>query len=154
MMVIDFEVDHGVLEEDLRASPVTADAGALEETFFVMPVKFVVNGADLLTLSGQQAHALPLLGFSTHMVRALDEMHSTDERRVYLAGGGDISLRAIGDRVEVHSSLTHRRVTVDRTELLVAFRDFADRVKRQLLALVPGMVSHPHWLIWFPRKDK
>lgn len=150
MITLDFEVDHGVLEEDLHASPVTAEAGVLEETYFVMPVTFVVDGADLLTLPGHQARSLPVLGFSSHMLQALEQMPSTGQRRVYLAGGGDISLRAAGNRVEINSSLTNRQVSVDRTELLLAFSKFADRVKHQLLSLVPGMESHPHWRGWFP----
>ena len=84
------------------------------------------------------------------MLQALEQMPSTGQRRVYLAGGGDIGLRAAGNRVEINSSLTNRQVSVDRTELLLAFSKFADRVKHQLLSLVPGMESHPHWRGWFP----
>jgi len=150
MITLDFEMDQHVLEEDLRASPVNADAGVLEETYFVMPVKFVVDGTDLLSLPGHQAHSLPLLGFTTHMLQALEQMAYTGQRRVYLAGGGDISLRAAGNRVEISSSLTNRQVTVDRAELLLALRNLAARVQQQLRSLVPGMDRHSSWRNWFP----
>jgi hypothetical protein len=153
MMVVDFKWDQEVLKKDLAASPVSADPAALEETYFVMPVRFSVDGVNLLSMSADQAHSLPLLGFSTHVLQMLEHMQSTDEGRVYLAGGGDVSICTEGQRVRIRSSLTNREVTVDREALLSAFRSFADCVKHQLVTWVPGIDRHPHWRTWF-RPDR
>ena len=42
MISIDFKLDEAVLAEDLMFVPSTVNAAALEETYFVMPVRLCV----------------------------------------------------------------------------------------------------------------
>jgi hypothetical protein len=52
MITLDFKVDEDALSEDLVANPETASAAALEQTYFVMPVRFAVDNTELLAFAG------------------------------------------------------------------------------------------------------
>ena len=48
MVSINFEADTAVLKEDLAALCDAAPEAALQETFFLMPVRFIIDGTDML----------------------------------------------------------------------------------------------------------
>jgi len=137
-----------------------------------MPVRFCINGAELLELhaSGNRdvfivpPHGeaqrvqlpyeerawlrLPLLGFATDMLQALQEMGMHGTQKVSLAGSGTLHLAREGDQLFLTSD-NGKTVTTDVAEVIDAFRDFLGKVRSMLLSHVPEIENHPFWDQWF-----
>jgi hypothetical protein len=93
-IVLQFQLDEAVLKEDVNDSISNENPAALEETYFIMPVRFGVGGVELLgeakskdikvflphpehglretTMSTRPCNwfPLPLIGFAFHGVLA------------------------------------------------------------------------------------
>lgn len=150
MTTLDFKLDESSLAEDRAASPATANPAALEETYFVMPVTFVVDGTNVLSLPGRSTHELPVLGFAADTLCVLEQLNRGEEKKLYLAGGGELRVRFDGHVFDIACSLNGRSVRVMREELLGAFRTFAGKVREMLVARVPEIQTHKMWRQWFP----
>jgi hypothetical protein len=150
MTTLDFKLDKSSLEEDLACSPANANPAALEETYFVMPVSFVVDGTDVLALPGRSTHELPVLGFAADTLRALEQLKPGEEKNLFLAGGGELRVRFDGRGFDISCSLNGHSVHVARDELISAFRSFAGKVKAMLVVRVPEIQTHEMWRRWFP----
>lgn len=152
MITLEFEIDEAALVEDGRYSPATANQAALEETYFLTPFRFAVDGVELLGVHERQPAtlALPLLGFASHVHRVVAGTLPGETKRCYLAGGGDLTFERRANLMHVSSSLTGAAVTVDAGELLQAVRSLLDRVRDLLLRRFPDMHAHPAWGSWFP----
>src|SRR5437870_3184320 len=98
MTIVEFRLDLGSLAQDLRYHPETADPAVLETTSFLMPVRFSINGIELLQGVGPDLKhpdpwvPLPVLGFATHVLEALHEMGPHSTREVSLTDGGTLYL--------------------------------------------------------------
>lgn len=151
MITLDFEIDEAVLAEDGRYSPATANPAALEETYFLTPFRFSVEGVELLGVHGGQPTtlSLPLLGFASHVHRVVAATRSGETKKCYLAGGGDLAFERTVNLMRVSSSLTGDAVTVDAGELLIATRSLLQRVRDVLVKRFPVMQAHPAWGSWF-----
>jgi hypothetical protein len=149
MIQLAFDVDASEIAQDLSADPLNAHPGVVEETYFLAPVTFVVDGRNLLAIRGMR-HRLPVLGFATDMLEALNQLRPNEERQVALAGGGSLTLRVMPPNVEIASSLTKERVVVESQELIRAFRRFAATVQHELLRQMPTLRAHRNWNRWFP----
>ncbi len=148
MITLHFDAEARALAEDCSLDPVHEDPAVLEETYFVVPVTFRVDGHDMLGAPGA-VHPLPLLGFASHMLEALAKLGQNDIRQVSLAGGGGLRLRSMGPNVEVQSSLTDVTVVVSRQDAVNAFKQFASDVAHELTRRTPSFRAHPHWSTWF-----
>jgi len=166
MTIVEFLLDEAVIAKDGQHSPNTASAAALEETYFVMPVRFSIKRVELLeqplnhsktfsdhSLGGSEQRnpylSLPLIGFGTHTVEFLSDIEAGEDRKMYLAGGGYLVFKRQKDMITVGSGINGRSCSESRSELLDAFSTFLGEVKRLLLSRVRGIDTHPSWLTWF-----
>lgn len=150
MTKIHFELDEMALAADAECAPAGADPAALEETYFVMPVRFEISGVDVLALQGGVARPLPLIGFAIDLLSALEPLESGQRTDVYLAGGDELSLHRQDEMIELQCVPDGQTAKVGRSELIAAARSFSARVSALLLQRVPEIRNHPTWLEWFP----
>ncbi|MDP3155769.1 MAG: hypothetical protein Q8N23_24060 [Archangium sp.] len=149
MIEFDFRPDEGVLAENAEGEPQAADPAALEETYFVMPLRFSVNGAEVLGAGGEPWWDLPLLGFATHLQACLERLIEQGKAQMFLAGGGSLVWRLRDDAAEVRNSLSGATVPMSLAELHSAVAALFQRVRQFLLTRFPSMVAHPRWTDWF-----
>lgn len=151
MTIIDFSIDESAIEEDVANSFETVSPGALEETFFVMPVRFCVGGVEMLQLPGTESVWLPLpiFGFAADMLEALESAEGNQEKRVYLAGGGHLIFKKEGEFLSLVSSLNSKTTKVETKEIQGAFKTFSAQVKQLLENRAPALQQHPSWKRWF-----
>jgi len=173
MTTIDFQLDEAILAEDLQHSPEGASPAALEETYFVMPVRFCINGVELLEQPGREKRnvfiagheqsaqrielpsdegcwlPLPLVGFATRGLQALTQAKPGSGQRLYLAGGGYLVLTRHGEQLSVESSINGKTSSTQFAEVLNAFRVFVEKVRQLLVSRVPAIQQHPSWKQWF-----
>lgn len=173
MTTVDFRLDEASLAEDLQHSPESANPAALEETYFVMPVRLCVNGIELLEQSGHAKRnvfigadehglrqtqrpneascylPLPLLGFATQALQALNQMKPGCVQKLYLAGGGDLLLARHGEQLSIESSISGKSSSTEFAEALSAFRAFSEKIRQLLVSRVPAIQQHPSWRQWF-----
>lgn len=174
MIAVDFRLDEASLAEDLLHSPEHASLAALEETYFVMPVRLCVNEVELLEQPNRKnrnvfiAHPeqsaqrmqlpheggrwlpLPLLGFATHALLALNEAKPGRGQKLNLAGGGHLMFTCQGEQLSVASSINGKRSSTQFAEVLNAFRTFSENIRQLLVSQVPAIQQHPFWRQWFP----
>lgn len=173
MTTVDFRLDEASLAEDLQHSPESANPAALEETYFVMPVRLCVNQVELLELPGREKRTvfiaqseqgaeriqlpneascwlpLPLLGFATQALQAVNETKPGREQKLNLAGSGHLVFARQNEQISVESSINGRSSSVQLAEALNAFRGFSDKVRQLLVSRVPAIQQHPAWRQWF-----
>jgi hypothetical protein len=173
MTTVDFRLDEASLVEDIQHSPESANPAALEETYFVMPVRLCVNGIELLEQPGRAKRnvfigadeqglrqtqlpdetscwlPLPLLGFGTQVLQALNETKPGREQKLNLAGGGHLVFARHNDQIAVESSINGKRSSTQLAEALDAFRAFSEKVRQLLVTRVPVIQQHPSWRQWF-----
>jgi len=173
MITVDFQLNVANLEEDIRHSPESADQSALEETYFVMPVRLCVDGVDLLERSSvarrnvligtseQSIHRiqapneascwlpLPVLGFASGASQALERIRQDRGQKLYLAGVGYLVFSRQVSRVSIESSINGKECSTDMTEALSAIRTFSYKVQQMLVTRIPAMQKHPSWGQWF-----
>lgn len=150
MIAIDFEVLPSTLSRYAGHVLSRENAAALEETFFLAPVCFVIDGTSLLRVADRDYDELPLLGFASHLYTALTSLGDDSRKTVYLAGGGELELHRYGALIEVGSTLTHVTVSAPRAELLGAALNFLRSVESLLRDAFPEFASHTMWPTWFP----
>lgn len=145
MTSLEFQIDEDVMREDLRHHPAEAEASVVEETYFMMPVRLVVNGYSLLSQTGWIR--LPIIGFSRSFREAVSRLRQGQATRCYVAGGGDLRMTLVGNDVRIES------VQQSAQDGLVNIRDasqqFSRRVEEFVLERVPGMAAHREWSRWF-----
>ena len=173
MTIIEFQLDEESLKQDLNHSPEKTNPAALEQTYFMMPVRFCANRVELL---GQQNASqtkvfiphpehglretyimnepsrwcvLPLLGFATHGLQALSEIGENAMRKVSIADGCLIISRR-GQKIHMVSDANGRTVMTEYVEVWNAFEEFSEKVRQMLISRVPALQQHPSWRQWFP----
>lgn len=152
--IIEFDLDEPALAASAACAPVTANQAAMEETYFVMPVRVYVGGTDVLAMNSGAARPLPLIGFATDLRLALEQLEAGRRMDVYLAGGDELSLCLQDDLIEIQRVPDGQIAKVARSELRAAARSFSARVRATLLQRVPELRSHPNWLDWFPEDGR
>lgn len=152
MISLDFQIDEDTLARDLRSQPADVDTASIEQSYFVMPVRFAVGKTELLAYPGvyESWRPQPLLGFSTQLVSSILATDSGETKRCYIADGGHLDLERSKRTMRITTSLQKRTETVPTNELLTEARAFRGRVREFLLERVPGMGRHNSWKIWFP----
>src|SRR5262245_20776714 len=101
MVILDFAIEEYELVQDRQYSPLTADPGVIETTYFMMPVRFCIDGTELLETPTSAWVAQPLLGVATHLVYALRTLRSTGAAIYSVADGGTLRFLRRGQRVQV-----------------------------------------------------
>ena len=134
-------VDERVLAEDLATRPMTADAAALQETYFEMPVRLAVEGVELLEITAVTTSPwlpLPLLDVALMVPDLLDHLAHEASGTYSLPGGGwSLRIRRNGSEVELESTVNGRRTIASYKELRAAAFMFRERVRSLMKSRVP-----------------
>jgi hypothetical protein len=153
MIILDFQVDEESVARDLRASPETANAAAIEQTYFVMPVRFAIGDTELLALPSvyESWRPQPIIGFPTHVLGTILGSKPGETAYCHIADGGRLAFQRAELTIRVSSTLLIGRAEiVETTELTRTATTFRNRVRDLVLQRVPTMASHPWWVQWFP----
>jgi hypothetical protein len=145
-----FRADDQNLVADLDASPSDMPAAVLEETFFVVPTRFVANGQELLAFPGvhEAWRPLPLLGFGPRLRKTVVELADGQEASISLVDGGRLDLERNGAQVKITTSLTGTSTTVPLGRLVQVADEFCQQVCSYVSHACPSMVKHEAWSTW------
>jgi hypothetical protein len=174
-VLLEFRVDDTTLKEDTDNLVLKLDPAILEQTCFVMPVRFRVNSVELL---GEQVgkkrrvllphpdhglretyistrptewFGLPLLGFTTQAIQVLNEVVSSGRAELAIADGGYLRLSSLGDKLSITSDLNGLTATANFSHVHDAFVEFYECVRDMFLTRLPNLARHPCWTQWFPK---
>jgi hypothetical protein len=155
-MLLEFQVDEEALAADRKIDPRTADAAALQETYFLMPTRLQVQQEELFAVppKDQRKHAspwleLPILHVATVGLQKVKEIGKQGQSIYTLPGSGwRLRFEACGQDVLIHSEVNGRQSCVHYTELLAAFEHFASTTRAVLSHKVPELQDHPYWGKW------
>ncbi len=152
MITLQFGLDEHSLILERERDTVDVHAGILEETGFLTPMRFAVDGLELLALEGSDAASLdlPLIGFASHLFGRVSSLEDGSSKKLHLAGGGALNFARSGDVVTIHSSIATRVVNADYGDLCAASESLLRRVRDAVLQSIPDMRNHPAWADWFP----
>ena len=148
MITLDFDARRWDSRDDAEASPVSSDPAAIEETYFLVPFRFEIDGVELLE-GGGHGRLLPLVGFACLLRQALEAARSGGPARLFLAGGGELRLSVHDDRVKLTSSTTRNTAAAQLDDMLAASRALSVRARDVLLERFPEMRAHRDWSRWF-----
>lgn len=171
MVKLEFRVTEKSLSEDRQADPGSQEAGVLQETYFVMPVRLRVGDEEMLEtettervflgrpgrpdllISGSQSRSpwmmLPLLSVAVLAPARLDEARRNGSSSYDLPGTGlRLLLLAKGDDICIESEVNGRRACASYAELRDEFDRFATEVRRVILRELPELGKHPYWGPW------
>jgi hypothetical protein len=150
MIALEFDIDESALAEDLESSPESANPAALEETYFLMPVRLTVDGIALLQLRGSTSSALPLplLSVASFGWERISQLGENEVWTYGLPGGGKLLFTREGDAVTIRSDLNGAVVSTSYAELVREWREFRKRVKDFLAEHVPKLRTHSAWTTW------
>lgn len=142
--------DDEALRADLEESPVEAPAAAVEQTYFVVPVRLAVDGQELLAFPGvyDAWRPLPLLGFAPRLRDLAIGLRDGEAATLSLADGGCLELRRNGAEVLISSSITGDEATVSAQQLAEAAGALARDACAYVLSVIPEMASHGSWELW------
>ena len=160
-MLFEFQVDDGALAADREIDPRTADAAALQETYFLMPTRLQVHQDELLAVppQGNRKDAspwleLPILHVATVGLQKVKDI-CTEGQSIYTLPGSGWRLRfqTSGQDVLIHSEVNGLQSCVHYAELLAAFEHFASTAREVLSHKVPELQDHPYWGKWLREKQ-
>lgn len=177
MVQMEFRVSQASLSEDKQSDPASREAGVLQETYFVMPVRLRVTDVDLLethatdntVFSGNPGDAsleissasfdipwmeLPLLGVASLLPVCLEQAQREGVSQFNLPGSGfRLLFRVSGEEICVESEVNGRQACASYDELSDGFRRFASSVRRFLLSEFPDLAQHKYWGSWLVGSD-
>ena len=161
-MLLEFQVDEGALAADRKIDPHTADAAALQETYFLMPTRLQVHQEELFAVpfKDQQKYAspwlaLPLLHVATVGLQKVKDTGKQGQAIYTLPGSGwRLRFEACGQDVSIHSEVNGRQSCVQYAELLAAFEHFASTAREILSREVPELQHHPYWGKWLENESE
>jgi hypothetical protein len=156
MIKIDYLLDENSFEDDLKQSPESENPAAVEETYFVMPIRMAVGETELLQLPKTNNNpwlSLPLLGFTTDIFRVVNGDTAPKDQEIYLAGGGQLNFSQEKGLLHIRSSINSKNVLVPIEQARNDFFEFAKRVRKLFLDRYSNIIKNPAWEQWFPRKN-
>jgi hypothetical protein len=144
------QADDDALRADVEDSPHLASAAALEQTYFVVPTRFAVDGNELLAFPGvcDAWRPLPLLGFAPRLRELATGLKDGQEGTIFLADGGHLAFRRTGADVLISSSIPGKEATISAERLTEIAVAFAREVCEYVLSIIPAMAAHGSWNTW------
>lgn|GEM_PF-4522054 len=127
-----------------------APAAALEQTYFVVPTRFAIDGKELLAFPEvyDTWRPLPLLGFAPRLRAVATAMSDGDAATISLMDGGDLMFRRRGAEMVISASITGDEAALSAAQLTDAAVGFANDVCTYVLSIVPAMATHGSWGTW------
>jgi hypothetical protein len=168
MVKIEFFNDENEINEDKLYDPLHMDAAILEQTFFVLPVRFLVNDSDMfhwkqeirIGMPKDEVYRsmeeniyiwipLPVLHLAT---KGLDEAKRAckGETIIYSLPGTmyQIKFHPMNNKIEISSSFLNYSEVIYCTELVEAFEKFAEEVRKMINREFPELKKHPQIGAW------
>jgi hypothetical protein len=152
MVVLDFMLDEVELRE-CRERLTSADPAALQETYFIMPVRLRIGDAELLQVRDAPEYPylpLPLLHLATVGAQRIRDAARGRETKVDLPGAG-VSLRfsKAGSDLCARSELNDDAGCASLEHWTAALDHFVTRVQDVLSTGAPDLVNTAAWANWF-----
>lgn len=161
---------------EASAASATDSAGLFGETLLVVPVRFRVDGHDLLpirprsttiwsvdssgTASPNEPVLLehwtqqPLLGFMCGLRQAIEAAERSGLSRCYLIEDWDLVLTLLdGSQLEATSPSGSTVAVAPVREFHDAVARFERSVHDWLMEQAPHLTRHPSWAEWFPPRE-
>lgn len=171
MIMLEFQMDENALQEDKVSDPLHHDIAVLQETFFVLPVRFIVNGIDMFGIHQNQRvfYGLPNDNkptFENKMIKSywlylpvlslaivgLEKVRMACEGKVSLYSlpgtGAYIMFQPSSTGIEVKTTFTNEFAQISCLDLITVFSEFADKVRGMILSVFPELISHPNLSSW------
>lgn len=154
MISLDFEIDETELKINIEDEPENADLDLIVLTYFIMPVRFQVNGIDFfkfpLNNPSDPWVPLPIVNIATDGLYSIKKLKVKKRIKYDLPeGAGLLQFEFFDiDKVRIIYSVNHIDISVNYEKLLEAFEKFTDKVKKFLNERVPQMRKHPYWGSW------
>ena len=169
---LEFQAD----EREASVASAADSPGLFEETLLVVPVRFRVNGHDMLPimplsttiwsvgLSGtatptepvelEHWTGQPILGFLQGLRDAIEQARRSGQSRCYLIEDWDLvfTLRE-GSHLEVMSPSRTTTAVAPVHEFTDAVSRFGKNVHDWLMQQAPHLMRHPSWAEWFPSPE-
>ena len=159
-------------EHAARRAPLAESAAVIEETELVVPVRFRVDGRDMLASPGpvetwsvdptgvarpgkaqpDEWGLQPLIGFLVALDAAIAVALEAGTARWSLAlGHGDIMLiRRADGLLDIASRTTRAAASASVADLRAALDRCRDDARLWLRASAPHLLAHEAWSTWFP----
>ncbi len=152
MINIDFLINEKSLAEDLEMDIPNEDESLFEMSYFVMPIRFNVNGLELFQNHGSPWASGPILSLaSSGLIAVKDVLKTKKEEYLIIDGPGSLEFTLMDNKkVEVTFVISSERIAeiVNYEELLEAFQKFACKARAFLKERVPQLNEHPYWGPW------
>lgn len=173
-MSVDLEFQQSVREASVASA--TDPAALFEETVLIVPIRFRVNGRDMLPIKTTSTtvwsvdpngtasdksievdswKTQPLVGFLVRIRRAIAETKRSGQSRCYLIDDADLTFKLHG---QSELEVTSPRATVTAVAPIDEFTDAIDGFEKDVRAWLeesaPQLVGHPWWAEWFPAPDR
>jgi hypothetical protein len=170
--VVSVELDFRPDEREAASIDGTEPPALFEETLLLVPVRFRVNGRDLLgtrldstpgwavDASGVAAPISPApteilarqpaLGFLVRLRQAVELARRTGRSRCYLVEDRDLVFALLDGRLEVTGPMRDVVERADPAEFAIALSIFETRVRSWLEQAAPALRAHASWRTWFP----
>lgn len=142
-------------EPGTTETPEFASSAAIEQTYFVVPVRLCIDGHELLIYPGVHPawRPLPVLGFATRLRRVLITLEPRRSEAITLADGGSLEIYRDEDNLILTTSLAPLRANAPREELVAAAVHFSSEACDYARSVSPTISAHPFWSTWCPEPD-
>jgi hypothetical protein len=173
-VILELRVDWSILAEDRKSVVASADAVALDYTYFVLPVRLAVDGMEVLEYPRREPRVmwagdpvtrelvpipstdtgpgpwleLPVLHVATIGLETVRGLAESDTATYMLPGADHIRFARVGECVQISVGHTGPSASAPYQQVLDAFERFAGEVRRLLAREVPEILEHPYWGPW------
>lgn len=142
-------------ELEAEEAPESTPAAAIEQTYFVVPVRLNIDGEELLAYPGVYPdwRPLPVLGFATQLRRTVLGLEHGRSGTITLADGGFLSISRDDANLVFTMSLAPVRVSAGRDSVVAAVVGFSQSACAYVKSIAPAMPTHPAWSEWCPDRS-
>jgi len=153
MINIGFKIDKEALKDSLEDPLSEVDPVSLYLTYFIMPMRFNVDGKDVFSISGSNIGPwfdialLNLAASCFERIRLLPIKKNVTH--ILPETWGNLRFSWLGDnKVLIDLDKNDEKFIVDYDELLSAFEKFSKKVKDFLCDCAPEIKEHTIWGPW------
>jgi hypothetical protein len=167
MVELTFELDEEVFAADSQSEPPYESRVVLVETYFELPIYFIVEGVDLTIMTqrdrsepvglpgggtllpGTLRASVPILNVATSGLGVIRTLVKRPVQTYEMPGGLSIDFAYSGPvRVDIYSHISMSSAVAPYDQLLAAFERFARQTRDLMLTRVPWLARFPEWKRW------
>jgi len=152
-MEISFKVDEEDLKISLETKPLEkVRPGLLDVTYFLMPIRVVINNEDLFDGLPSRHLSMPLLSWAANGFNIVKKLPYLKEGHLILHDtGGDIYFKYLENNTTLLTYIDghiNKTIILNYAELLASFEVFSEQVKAFLRERAPEIEKNPVWGPW------